>query len=136
MILPMRPAPHEVPWVDLPRGYITASVQALQQEGLILESSWLDPSDPRDSTILLGDDALVWDEETGWRLGRYISGRQGERTVLGSAAHLGGDVLPAPRRLAEAVGRGTVLTPYTGPYRSYATRDGLDETFSQWPAGI
>jgi hypothetical protein len=133
MTLPMRPKPPHDPWVDLIRGYITGTVQALQQGGLIVERAWLDPSDPRDATIVLRDaPALVWDEQAGWREGGFVSGEQGVRTVLDSPSLLGGGVLPDPRRLAGAVRAGIALSPAPAAYRSYTDRDGLDDTLLQW----
>ncbi|MFC4910510.1 DUF6292 family protein [Actinomadura gamaensis] len=91
------PARHPDPWVDRTHGYVTHVVTTLGRAGVRVESCWLDPSGPRDATIVTrsGSDlrALVWDEETGWREGRFVSGRQGERTVLDSVRYLGGDVL-------------------------------------------
>jgi hypothetical protein len=129
----MRPNPHWDPWVDLTRGYITGTVQALQAGGLSVERAWLDPSDPRDATIVLKDaPALVWDEQVGWCSGRYLAGEQGVRTVLAEPAMLGGGVVPDPRRLADAVRTGRPLAPAPAAYRSYADRDGLDDILIDW----
>ncbi|RFU42855.1 hypothetical protein DZF91_04330 [Actinomadura logoneensis] len=92
------PEHHPDPWVDQIHGYVTHVVETLGRAGVPVEGCWLDPSGPRDATILIrsasGRRALVWDEETGWREGRFVRGRQGERTVLDGESHLGGDVLP------------------------------------------
>jgi hypothetical protein len=115
--------------VDLLRGYVTGTVQALHAEGLLVDRTWLDPRDPRDATIVLDSQALVWDESTGWRHGRFVSGRQGVRTVLEGEAHLGGGLLPDPRTLAGALNSNRPVTP---PYRHPETRDGLDEALREW----
>jgi hypothetical protein len=112
--------------VNTTRNYVTESVHALVQQGLVIDRSWLDPSDPRDATVVLADTrALVWDEVTGWRIGVFRSGRQGVRTALGGAAQLGGGVLPAPAELARRVAYGA--TASRRDHRSYADADGLDE---------
>ena len=112
--------------VNLPYNYVTHSVQALLRHGLDIDRSWLDPSDPRDATIVLGDSrALVWDEVTGWRVGGYLSGRPGVRTTLTGAAYLGGGVLPSPAELASRVAAGT--TEPWREHRSYTDADGIDE---------
>ncbi|MEV4254821.1 DUF6292 family protein [Spirillospora sp. NPDC049652] len=92
------PAHHPDPWVDQIHGYVTHVVEILGRAGVSVEDCWLDPSGPRDATIVIRSGsthrALVWDEETGWREGRFVRGRQGERTVLDAASYLGGGVLP------------------------------------------
>ena len=40
--------------------------------------------------------ALVWDEESGWRLGSFVSGGRGEHTQLNGVRYLGGGLLPGP----------------------------------------
>src|SRR3954466_4644307 len=78
-----QPDPHEDPWVNLPFHYAKSTLQNLQVGGYVIDRAWMDPSNPRDCTFVLSDSqALVWDEDFGWRMGRYVSGRQGERTVL------------------------------------------------------
>jgi hypothetical protein len=120
------PPQHPVSRVNTTRNYVIKSVQALIQQGLVIDRSWLDPSDPRDATVVLGDTrALVWDEVTGWRIGVFRSGRQGVRTALAGAAQLGGGVLPAPAELARRVAYGA--TASRRDHRSYADADGLDE---------
>ncbi|GAB2815125.1 hypothetical protein GCM10027176_19710 [Actinoallomurus bryophytorum] len=125
------PLEHPDSWVDAARNYMTQSVHALLQRGLGIDRSWLDPSDPRDATVVLADTrALVWDEVTGWRIGRFGSGAQGVRTALEGAVHLGGGPLPPPAELARRVARGTA-----GPrreYRSYADSDGFDEVLRRY----
>jgi hypothetical protein len=124
------PGMHENPWLNLLHGYVSEAVTALQNQGLSVDRSWLDPCDPRDATIVYTVDdktnALVWDEEHGWRVGRYESGRQGERTRLTEPAHLGGGVLIEPRAMAHRL-----VTGATAPgnkLRSYGdVRDGLDD---------
>lgn len=129
-----RPAPHTDPWVDLLRGYVTESVEALKAGGLLVERSWLDPRDPRDATIIFSDPAsnvsaeklaLVWDEVTGWRRGAFVSGQQGVRTVLSGTSYLGGGVLPGTGEVPGRVLAGT--SDMRREYRSVADlRDGLD----------
>lgn len=112
--------------VDLTRNYVTACVRALIEDGLVIDRSWLDPSGPRDATVVLaGSRALVWDETTGWRSGLFRAGEPGARTVLDDLAHLGGGPLPAPAELAWRVAAGTPVA--RREHRSYADRDGFDE---------
>lgn len=91
------PPHHPDPWVDQIHGYVTHVVETLGRSGVRVETCWLDPSAPRDATIVTRSGstrrALVWDEETGWREGLFVSGRQGERTKLDGVSYLGGDVL-------------------------------------------
>jgi hypothetical protein len=129
------PSAHPDPWVDLSRGYVTRTVEALKAGGLNVERSWLDPRDPRDATIIFthpaanvsaGKLALVWDEVTGWRRGIFQSGQQGIRTVLSGTSYLGGGVLLDDRELV-----GRVLAGASEPRREYRSvaslRDGLDD---------
>lgn len=118
-----RPAPHPDPEVDEARGYITATVDALDALGVHVDRSWLDPRGPVDATILTDSFALVWDEWRGWVRGDYISGRQGERTVLDNAAELGGGLLLDPRELAVLVRDGRTAAP--AGRRAAHSRDGL-----------
>jgi hypothetical protein len=129
------PEEHSDPWVNLPLGYITTLTQALSGAGVQIDRSWLDPRDPRDATIIhmtAGErHALVWDEETGWRTGRYLSGRQGVRTELADAVYLGGGVLVDPREVAARLLTGTQAPRRA--LRSYTdTRDGLDDALRQY----
>lgn len=128
------PSAHPDPWIDLLRGYVTKTVDALQAGGLTVQRSWLDPRDPRDATIIFTHPAsnvlaeqlaLVWDEVTGWRRGTFESGEQGARTVLSGTSYLGGVLLGGD----EVVNR--VLTGASEPRRQYRQvtdlHDGLDE---------
>jgi hypothetical protein len=117
------PAPHPDLEVDEARGYITATVDALDTLGVRVDRSWLDPSGPVDATILTDSFALVWDEWRGWVRGDYVSGRQGERTVLENAAELGGGLLLDPRELAVLVRDGHTVAPVAR--RAAGARDGL-----------
>lgn len=125
------PLPHPVSYVNTTRNYVTQSVWALIKAGLVVDRSWLDPADPRDATIVLQDTrALVWDEECGWRVGLFRSGRQGVRTDVSGAVHLGGGPLPAPDELAGRI-RAGVSAP-AREYRSYEDSDGLDEMLRRY----
>jgi hypothetical protein len=127
------PLAHPDPWVDLTRQYVTQAVQALQSGGLQVDRSWLDPRDPRDATVVYTSPAdgrlcaLVWDEVTGWRRGEFVCGRQGERTELSNATHLGGGLLISGSDLLGRLRHGTAE-----PHRVYrsvdAGHDGLDDT--------
>ncbi|MFI6500469.1 DUF6292 family protein [Nonomuraea typhae] len=99
-------------------GYVAAVAAAVDHVAW-----WDDPFDPRDATILLADgDALVWDEESGWRRGRFVSGRKGVRTVLAGERHLGGGVLPEPAALLRRGGSRTKIV-----HRSFRDlHDGFD----------
>jgi hypothetical protein len=130
------PSAHPDAWIDLLRGYTTAIVSELSRQGITVSRSWLDPGDPRDATILYtlapGRDghrdtrALVWDEETGWRTGRFVSGHQGVRTKLSKPAHIGGGLLPTGSEVALKIKSGTTAAPLV--LRSHAdTHDGLDD---------
>lgn len=128
------PGPHSDAWVNLLHGYVTDTVWALQNHGLRVQRSWLDPSDPRDATIVYEPSgsaatealALVWDEEYGWRSGGFAEGRPGTRTTLTAPVHLGGGVLPAPADVAARAHGGRARPARR--YRSYADlRDGLDD---------
>jgi hypothetical protein len=121
------PQQHPVPHVNTTRNYVTRCVRALVREGLVVDRSWLDPCDPRDATVILGDArALVWDEMTGWRAGVFHHGEQGvRRTTLGDPVHLGGGPLPPPEELAWRACSGTAA--FRRVYRSYADADGFDE---------
>lgn len=92
------PPRHEDADLEVLRPYISSTVREFKISGIECAESWLDPRGPRDATIRLSDTrALVWDEETGWRSGEFISGEQGVRTQLSDARYLGGGLLPAPR---------------------------------------
>lgn len=128
------PAAHPDPWVDVLRGYVTRTVQAIRADGLLVERSWLDPRNPRDATIIFTHPAstvsaeklaLVWDEVSGWRSGVFESGEQGVRTVLSATNYLGGGLLPDGQELA-----GRVLAGASEPRREHRSvadiQDGLD----------
>jgi hypothetical protein len=127
------PLSHPDPWVNVLRGYVTEAVEAIDEHGLVVERSWLDPRDPRDATIIFSHPAavtelgLVWDEVTGWRCGIFESGAQGVRTVLSDTRYLGGALLLSGQDLA-----GRVLAGAAEPrreHRSVADRhDGLDDS--------
>src|SRR5262249_9311956 len=119
---------HEDPWLNMLHGYVTDAVQALKNQGISVNRSWLDPRDPRDATIVFDEtSALVWDEEQGWQVGHYESGKQGERTQLTDTRFTGGGVLLEPNAMAHRL-----ITGATAPQqklRSYGdVRDGLDDT--------
>ncbi|MFC4050844.1 DUF6292 family protein [Actinomadura syzygii] len=116
------PAHHPDPEVDAAHGYITAVVEALGDRGIQVDRSWLDPKGPVDATVVTGGKALVWDEWTGCTFGLYVSGRQGERTVLKDGRRLGGGVLLPPAVLARLVETGSALPQVT---REPGARDGL-----------
>jgi hypothetical protein len=129
------PRAHEDPRLNMLHGYVTQAVDSLTQGGLIVERSWLDPSDPRDATIIFTHPAsnvpaeklaLVWDETTGWRRGVFESGHQGVRTALSNVSNLGGGILLTGPELA-----GRVLAEASEPRREYRSftdvRDGLDD---------
>jgi hypothetical protein len=125
------PDRHPNPWVNLLRGYMTQAVLALNENGLQIQRSWLDPEGPRDATIVLaGTKALVFDEVTGWRYGSFVSGQQGARTVLSDIRYLGGGVLLDSRELAHKVVSGC-----SAPRREYRAvtdlHDGLDEALQE-----
>jgi hypothetical protein len=103
------PAHHPHEQVDTAHAYIAATVRALRDRGIEVDRSHLDPMGPVDATIVAGGEALVWDEWSGWRIGAYVSGPQGERTVLRDARWLGGGVLLDPSAIAELVQSGGSL---------------------------
>jgi hypothetical protein len=119
---------------------MASAVTALISGGLRVERSWLDPMGPRDATILYSPSgatstaetrALVWDEVSGWRLGRYEGGHQGVRTTLSEVSYLGGGVLLDGKALA---GRVRALVSEPRPeYRAFTDlRDGLDDALAGW----
>jgi hypothetical protein len=117
------PAPHPNPNVNEARGYTTAAVEALDALSLHVDKSWLDPMGPIDATIVTDSFALVWDEWRGWVRGTYVSGRQGERTVLDNATEIGGGLLLDPRELAVLIRDGRTAAPIA--HRPAGARDGL-----------
>ncbi|WUI04007.1 DUF6292 family protein [Spirillospora sp. NBC_00431] len=116
------PAHHPDREIDTAHGCISTTVEALVRLGVRVDRSWLDPSGPSDATLVTDGNALVWDEWTGWHAGTFLSGRQGERTVLRDAARLGGGVLPEPAMLAGLYASGATLPLVT---REPEARDGL-----------
>lgn len=117
---------HPDPWVDLPFHYAAATLQGLQDAGMMIDRLWTDPSDPRDVTLVFQNlKALTWDEDHGWIVGGFVSGRQGERTVLAAPRQLIGKVLPAPAEVVAAIQAGTGTEPVR--LRNYGERDGIDE---------
>lgn len=129
--LKMFPDTHPNPRLNLMRDYVTEVVRALAIGGLRVDRSWLDPGAPRDATVLYRDVeedlwALVWEEETGWRTGRFVRGEPGVLTELAAASYLGGGVLVRPAEVSERLSAG-VRAPRT-VYRSMRdVRDGLDD---------
>lgn len=121
------PGPHSNPWVNLLGAYVTEATEALNAGGLQVDHSWLDPEGPRDATIVLaGARALVFDEVTGWRYGRFVSGQPGVRTMLSDVSHVGGGVLPDARELTHKVING--IGTRRREYRSFDDlHDGLDD---------
>jgi hypothetical protein len=129
------PAPHDDPFVELTRRYVTDAVERLTTGGLQVERSWLDPRDPRDATIIYTHPAsnvsaeklaLIWDEVAGWRSGIFEGGHQGVRTALSSAVYLGGGLLPDGSEIASRVLAGA--DEERREYRSAADlRDGFND---------
>ncbi len=123
--------PHNDPWINLPEPYVATLLQALSGRGIHVPHAWMDPSDPRDATILFqpaGEpvQALVWDEETGLRTGRFLAGRQGVRTEVDQARYLGGGLLPAPHDAIDRIVTG--VSQERAVYRSrHDVRDGFDD---------
>ncbi|MFV2178381.1 DUF6292 family protein [Actinomadura sp. LOL_016] len=123
--------PHPDPFVDVTRGYVTAVADEFAARGVRLADVWLDPSDPRDATFVLGLKALVWNETDGFVLGDFVSGEPGVRTVLRDPVRLGGGVLADPRevadRLAEPAGGAPVRL------RSFADgHDGFEDALARY----
>ncbi|WP_433187116.1 DUF6292 family protein [Actinoallomurus sp. CA-150999] len=137
------PVPGTHDWVELPAHYLGATCAALTAAGIAVAESWVDPMDPRDATILLAVRpssvlhadvplALVWDEMSGWRYGRFVSGRKGIRTRLDQERSFGGDLLPEPAMVAatmQCVFQGALVGATERPrFRHYADLgDGTDE---------
>jgi Family of unknown function (DUF6292) len=131
--------PYTEEWRHQPALYASRVVEALGDEA---RDWWQGPCDPRTVTIrLTGEDALVWDEESGWRRGRYVSGDRDTRTVLADARYLGGGLLLRPERLPSAVvdaragvGNSTAWRPCYRSYRHY--RDGFDLALNGYVAYV
>ncbi|GIH25423.1 hypothetical protein Aph01nite_37330 [Acrocarpospora phusangensis] len=123
------PQPYSDAWLALPAAYIARVARVLNADRW-----WDDPCDPRDGTILLpGGFALVWDEESGWRHGVFLSGRQGVRTELAGVRYLGGGVLPEPGSVAGLL-PGDVERPVYRSYRDFG--DGLDGELLSYAGGL
>ncbi|TDC62488.1 hypothetical protein E1200_25635 [Actinomadura sp. GC306] len=128
----IRPLPHPDPFVEATRGYITRVGDALQQRGTPLTKVWLDPSNPRDATFVLGLEALVWNESEGFVLGEYVSGEPGVRTVLRDPVRLGGGVLPDPFAVPALLVSGAAGGP-PAPLRSFAAgHDGFEDRLARY----
>ncbi|GAA4597624.1 hypothetical protein GCM10023194_72950 [Planotetraspora phitsanulokensis] len=123
------PEPYSQEWLRLPVPYVRQVAQALGER---VARWWDDPFDPRDATIVLLDGtALVWDEESGWRHGRFVSGEQGVRTELAAVRHLGGGVLPEPARVVALLDDPTYGSAWRPQYRSYKhLHDGFDRALA------
>lgn len=128
------PAPGTHDWVELPVHYLGATRSALTAAGITVAEAWVDPMDPRDLTLVLGDgtQALVWDEVSGWRHGHFISGHKGTRTHLANEHSFGATLLPEPSLVAatvQCIQAGTPIGAEQRPiFRSYADlHDGTDE---------
>jgi hypothetical protein len=120
-----RPVSHPNSEVDVIRGFITASIDATRALGVTVEDCWLDPSGPVDATLRFRGFACVWTEQNGWTRGEFVSGIQGERTVLANPVLLGGGVLLDPYEFAVLLRDGT--TAVQTPTRAIRARDGLTE---------
>jgi hypothetical protein len=120
-----RPEPYTEEWLRLPLSYVRRVAEVL---GDRVSRWWDDPFDPRDATVRLVDGtALVWDEESGWRHGEFVSGRQGVRTIIAGVRYLGGGVLPGPGRVVALLDDRAYGTASRPAYRSYTdVHDGFD----------
>lgn len=116
------PAHHPDQEIDAAHGYIADAARMLAARGLQISATWLDSKGPIDATIITGEEALVWDEWTGWRVGTYVTGRRGVRTALKDARRLGGCVLPSRLAIGELLPSGSALPLVT---RERDARDGL-----------
>ncbi|MEU5877982.1 hypothetical protein [Spirillospora sp. NPDC047279] len=131
MTVPIRPLPHVLPQVDAIRGYITQVAAALDARDLDVRNVWLDPMNPRDATFILRSRAVVWNESEGFVAGEFVSGAQGERTVLADPVKLGGGVLLAPGHAAWLIANDRVEAP--AAYRDHGSvRDGLDDALAAY----
>jgi hypothetical protein len=129
------PEPHADRWVNHTLGYMTVLSGTLAGRGVRIERSWLDPCDPRDATITYKSAgelyALVWDEMTGCRIGRFVSGCPGVRTELADPVYISDGVLADPREVAARLlaGVGTARREF----RSYAdVRDGFEDALRRY----
>ncbi|MEV0968971.1 DUF6292 family protein [Microtetraspora glauca] len=123
------PEPYSQEWLRLPVSYVRQVAEALGER---VARWWDDPFDPRDATIELADGtALVWDEESGWRHGRFVSGEQGVRTELADVRYLGGGVLPAPTRVVTLLDDPAYGGTSRPEYRRYThLGDGFDQALA------
>ncbi|MFB9621860.1 DUF6292 family protein [Nonomuraea helvata] len=121
--------PYTDEWLQQPASYVRQVIDVLGPE---VADWWEGPCDPRDATVRLSDGtALVWDEESGWRLGAFVSGGRGAHTELNGIRYLGHGLLPKPERVPTAlsdaragVGASSAWRPC---YRSHRNcRDGFD----------
>ncbi|GIH72950.1 DUF6292 family protein [Sphaerimonospora thailandensis] len=128
------PEPYSREWLRLPVFYVDEVADALGER---VARWWDDPFDPRDATIVLVDGtALVWDEESGWRHGRFVSGERGARTELAEVRHLGDGVLPMPERVVALIEEPVYGGAWRPAYRSYRDLyDGFDEALARF-AGV
>ncbi|MGN9840751.1 DUF6292 family protein [Nonomuraea sp. H19] len=120
--------PYTDEWLQQPISYVR---QVVHQLGAEVTDWWECPCDPRAATLQLADgSALVWDEESGWRLGTFVAGGRGRHTELTGVRYLGNGLLPKPERVPSAlqdaragVGASTAWRPC---YRSHRNcRDGF-----------
>ncbi|MGW4425400.1 DUF6292 family protein [Streptosporangium sp. NPDC004631] len=129
--------PYTEEWLHQPTLYVSRVVEALRSE---VVGWWEGPYDPRTITVLLIDgDALVWDEESGWRCGRYVIGDREHCTILTDTRYLGGGLLLTPERVPDAIadaraglGNSTAWRPCYRSYRHY--RDGFDRALNGYLA--
>ncbi|WP_067135373.1 DUF6292 family protein [Microtetraspora malaysiensis] len=125
------PEPYSQEWLRLPVPYVRQVAEALGER---VARWWDDPFDPRDATVVLADGtALVWDEESGWRHGRFVSGERGTRTELADGRYLGGGVLPSAERVTALLDDTTYGSPRRPIYRHYTD---LDDGFDRALAGF
>ncbi|MEW9553620.1 DUF6292 family protein [Nonomuraea sp. NPDC050783] len=121
--------PYSDEWLQQPISYVR---QVVDQLGAEVDHWWEGPCDPRGATLKLADgSALVWDEESGWRLGTYVAGGPGLHTELTGVRYLGNGLLPRPERvpaaLADARGGVGASTAWRPCYRSHRNcHDGFD----------
>ncbi|GAA4522861.1 MULTISPECIES: DUF6292 family protein [Nonomuraea] len=129
--------PYSDEWLHQPSRYVSRVVEELGAEA---GGWWEGPCEPREATIRLADGAaLVWDEESGWRLGRLVAGEAGGRTELTGVRYLGNGLVPRPERVPEALrdaraGLGS-STAWRPCYRSHRNcRDGFDVALDYYTA--
>ncbi|GAA4096957.1 DUF6292 family protein [Nonomuraea soli] len=119
--------PYSDEWLTQPTSYVRHVIDELNAS-----EWWMGPCDPREVTILLGDGfALVWDEESGWRLGEFVAGGPERHTELTGVRYLGGGLLPRPARVPDALADARAgvggCTAWRPRYRSHRNaRDGFD----------